>query len=199
MNIVYLSLGSNLGDRAGNLRRARELLGTERDLKIKKRSSIYETEPVGGPPQDYFLNQVIEVETEFSPRNVLRILQKIERQLGRKREINPVRDKTSAHLAGNQWFSFGEAADGRQRPPISNGVKWGPRLIDLDILLFDNLVLKELDLEIPHPRLAERKFVLLPLAEINPEFYHPVLKNRIKDLLNRVKDNKGIRLYSEGN
>ena len=162
MSIVYISLGSNLGNRVENIRRAKELVSREKQVKIKKESSIYETEPVGGPPQGYFLNQVIEIETNFTPRDLLRSLLEIERKLGRKRGINR-----------------------------------GPRLIDLDILLFDDLILKEFDLEIPHPRLARRKFVLAPLAEINSEFYHPVLKKKLNDLLKDSGDNKKVRVYTD--
>ena len=162
MSIVYISLGSNLGNRVENIRRAKELVSREKQVKIKKESSIYETEPVGGPLQGYFLNQVIEIETNFTPMDLLRSLLEIERKLGRKRGINR-----------------------------------GPRLIDLDILLFDDLILKEFDLEIPHPRLALRKFVLAPMAEINPEFYHPIFKKKLNDLLKDSGDNKKVRVYTD--
>ena len=160
MSIVYISLGSNLGDRAGNIKRAAEQLKADKRLKIREKSSIYETEPVGGPPQDYFLNQVIKIEANLTPQDLLGSLLEIEKRLGRKK-----------------------------------GVRWGPRLIDLDILLFDNLILKEFDLEIPHPLLARRKFVLVPLAEINSELEHPVLKKKIKDILKGQKSRREVNLY----
>ena len=162
MSIVYISLGSNLGDRAGNIKKTVEELSADKKLKIREKSAVYETEPVGGSPQDYFLNQVIGIETNLTPHDLLRSLLEIERKLGRKR-----------------------------------GIRWGERLIDLDILLFDDLILKEFDLEIPHPRLFRRKFVLVPLAEINPELYHPVLRKKITDIVKDLKDNKNVCFYNE--
>jgi len=162
MSIVYISLGSNLGNRVGNIKKAIESLRVRKDIKIKKESSIYETEPVGGPSQGFFLNQVIEIETSFSPRDLVKFLKETEKKLGRKKEV-----------------------------------RWEPRLIDLDILLFDNLILKEADLEIPHPRLSERKFVLKPLAEITPQLLHPVFKKKIKDLMETLEDDKEVRFYSD--
>ncbi len=171
-----------MGDRSKNISRAVELLEGNKKIRIREKSSIYETEPVGGPPQGYFLNQVIEIETNLAPQDLLRSLLEIERKLGRKRGVDSVRDKTPKMSA---LPSAG----------ISNGVRWGPRLIDLDILLFDDLILKEFDLEIPHPRLARRKFILVLLAEINSELYHPVLKRKIRDILIDLKDDNEVQVY----
>lgn len=137
--IVYLSLGSNLGDRAANLRDAitrLEMLG-----QVTQQSSFYETEPVEVRDQPWFLNCVVELRTEKMPRQLMSAVLEIERVMGRKR-VQPK----------------------------------GPRLIDIDILLFGRSVIKLEELTIPHPALHERRFVLEPLAEIAPAVRHPVLK-----------------------
>ncbi len=160
MNTAYISLGSNLGDRAENIKKAIEILKAEEKIKVKKESSIYETEPIGGPLQGFFLNKVIEIETSFTPLHLINFLKETEKKLGReKRE------------------------------------KWGPRFIDLDILFFNDLILKDVDLEIPHPRLTERKFVLVPLAEISPELCYPGSGKKIKKILEERKDNQTVTLY----
>ena len=147
MTKVFLGLGSNLRDREKNIKEAVRWLGENEMVKVVKNSSLYETEPEGVKNQPFFLNGVLEMETDLSPRDLLDTLQAIERQLGRKK-----------------------------------GQRWGSRVIDLDILLYGELVMKEEDLEIPHPLLAERSFVLIPLAEIAPETVHPILKKTISDL-----------------
>ena len=147
MTKVFLGLGSNLGDREKNIKEAVRQLqesGIAGEMRI---SSIYETEPEGVKDQPLFLNAILKIETDLSPRDLLGMLQAVERRLGRKK----VR-------------------------------KWGPRTIDLDILLYGDLVLREEDLEIPHPLLAKRSFVLDPLAEIAPEIVHPRLKMTISAL-----------------
>ena len=147
MKIVYIALGSNLGDRAENLRLAREQIDAP-DLRVLRASSVYETAPRDVENQPWFLNQVIECETDLFPRQLLGRLQKIERAVGRKRR--------SAK---------------------------GPREIDLDILLFGNAVVKAAELEIPHPRLTERRFVLEPLAELVPEKKHPGTRRTMREML----------------
>ena len=132
MATIYLGLGSNLGDRKANIDRSVSLL-VENDINILKHSTIIETDPVGGPKQNKFLNSVIKAETELSPLELLTVINKIEEQLGRVRTI-------------------------------SNG----PRTIDIDILIYDNLEINDPDLSIPHPRMLERDFVLIPLKEIEP-------------------------------
>jgi 2-amino-4-hydroxy-6-hydroxymethyldihydropteridine diphosphokinase len=143
---VYLSLGSNLGDRERNLREATERLGELGEVKAV--SSFYETEPVEFTAQPWFLNIALEFETELMPKQLLSALLKIERDMGRR----------------------------RSQPK-------GPRLIDMDILLFGNAVVNDAKLTIPHPAMHERKFVLEPLAEIAPEKRHPVMKKTIRELL----------------
>src|SRR6185437_62633 len=127
---AYLSLGSNLGDRAANLQKCIRLLSNLGD--VAKISSLYETEPMELREQPWFLNCVVELETQLSARQLLSGIQQIEAKLGRSREI----DK-------------------------------GPRTIDIDILLYDSEVIKDNDLEIPHPTMQKRRFVLAPLAEIS--------------------------------
>jgi 2-amino-4-hydroxy-6-hydroxymethyldihydropteridine diphosphokinase len=147
MNTVYLSLGSNLGDREVALRAALRLLQAS-DLRIVRFSPIYETEPQDLKAQPWFLNLVVEAETDLFPRQLLARVQKIERQLGRKRTVAK-----------------------------------GPRSIDIDILLYGDSVISTADLVVPHPRMAERRFVLEPLAQLTPELRHPVLKRTIRELL----------------
>jgi 2-amino-4-hydroxy-6-hydroxymethyldihydropteridine diphosphokinase len=147
LKLVYIALGSNLGDRAEYLRQAREQIDTP-DLRSLRASSIYETAPRDVEDQPWFLNQVIECETDLFPRQLLVRLQKIERAMGRKRRIAK-----------------------------------GPREIDLDILLFGDAVVKAPELEVPHPRMAERRFVLEPLAELAPEKKHPGTRRTMREML----------------
>jgi 2-amino-4-hydroxy-6-hydroxymethyldihydropteridine diphosphokinase len=133
-----VALGSNLGDREGNLRLAIAAIGGF--AKVTGVSSVYETEPMYLEDQAWFLNCVISVETELRPRALLDALQAIEVGMGRER-----------------------------------GIKYGPRVVDLDILFYDGEVVSEPALEIPHPKIPERQFVLVPLEELRPAFVHPVL------------------------
>lgn len=135
---AYLSLGSNLGERAYYLEAAIRGLGQCKDVKIRKESSVYETEPWGLAEQPVFWNMVLEIETELDPFELLNVCQKVENNLGRKRII-----------------------------------KWGPRTVDIDVLLYDNIVVDSLELIIPHPHLEEREFVLAPLRELRPELILP--------------------------
>lgn len=144
-HIVYLALGSNLGDRGENLRQAIAALPPQMDVKAK--SPIYETPPWGIEDQPKFFNQVIKADTYLQPEPLLKHLKRLEVALGRK-------------------------------PNVRNG----PRLIDIDILFYDQLVLNTPLLTIPHPRLHERGFVLLPLMDIAPELIHPVLRKNVREL-----------------
>ena len=131
MQIAYIGIGSNLGDRKRNIDSAVEYLKKTPLTVVEKASSIYETNPVGGPPQPNFLNGVIKIKTGLSPRSLLRRLKKIEKVLGREKTV-----------------------------------RFGPRVIDLDILTYGKLNIDEEDLTIPHPRMHEREFVLRGLREL---------------------------------
>ena len=157
--LIYLSLGSNLGDRAANLERAIEAL-SEVGVRVLRRSSIYETEPVDILAQPWFLNCVVEVETSLVPRQLLEGLQAVERNLGSKKLVSR-----------------------------------GPRIIDLDVLFHETDIIHEAGMEIPHPRLAERRFVLVPLAELAPELRHPVLRKSAAELLAATRDRSAVRIW----
>ncbi|MEE1108074.1 2-amino-4-hydroxy-6-hydroxymethyldihydropteridine diphosphokinase [Macrococcoides canis] len=145
---VYISFGSNIGDREYQINEALRKLEQIQDTKLKAVSSLYETAPVGGVVQDDFLNGAAIVETNLTPISFLNEIQRIELELGRERKIH-----------------------------------WGPRTIDLDVLLMDDVVIKHERLKVPHPFMHERSFVLIPLAEIAPEAVHPVLNKKIKELV----------------
>ena len=157
---VYLLLGSNLGDRLQVMRAASELIDMQIG-NIVSSSSVYETAPWGVLDQPSFLNQVLEVETEMAPEEVLRIILEIEHELGRVRYE-----------------------------------RWGARVIDIDILYFDHLILDTARLTIPHPRLHERRFTLAPLAEIAPDFIHPVLNKSSEQLMAECTDISEVSLFS---
>jgi 2-amino-4-hydroxy-6-hydroxymethyldihydropteridine diphosphokinase len=154
---VYLSLGSNLGDREGNLRAAIEALRGAR-VRVGKVSSFYETEPVDYLEQPWFLNCVVEGETAVPAPELLRALREIETRIGSKKEFAK-----------------------------------GPRLLDIDILLYGDDTIVTAELQVPHPRMLERKFVLEPLAEIAPEVKHPSWSGTAMEMLARTGDRSRIR------
>ena len=148
MSKVYLGLGSNLGDREENMRKAIQLIG-ERVGKVTKQSSFIETDPWGYESANRFLNAVILCETSKKPREVLLLTQQIERDLGRKTKRHFKKDDVGSTSVETESYS--------DRP------------IDIDILLYDDLTIDEPDLQIPHPLMQERDFVMIPLKELtNP-------------------------------
>jgi 2-amino-4-hydroxy-6-hydroxymethyldihydropteridine diphosphokinase len=143
---AYLGLGSNLGDRLANLQAAVDALQREPALRVTASSRVWETTPVGGPPQPDYLNAVVRIETDLSARDLLHVARRVESRLGRIRKE-----------------------------------RWGARTIDVDVLLHDDEQIDEPDLVVPHPRMTQRAFVLLPLLELEPD---PVLPDgtRLKDV-----------------
>ncbi len=145
---AWIAFGSNLGERLENLKAALNLLVANPQIELHRKSSVYQTAPVGGPgnQNDYF-NAVVALETSLDPTHLLRLCLAVEDELGRvRKEVN------------------------------------GPRTIDLDLLLYGDLIIDTVELILPHPRLAERLFVLDPLAEIAPDAIHPLLSRSIIDL-----------------
>lgn len=135
---AYIGVGSNLGDRRENMRRAVRLLAEMGEITVKRVAPLYRTAPLGVEDQPEFFNSVVEVRTALPPRELLARLLKTEASLGRVREK-----------------------------------RWGPRLIDLDLLLYDDLQLATPELTLPHPRLTERAFVVVPLSQLVPEMLLP--------------------------
>lgn len=156
---VFIALGTNLGNRMGNLRQAvRSLPPTVLPVRV---SPVYETQPWGYEQQPTFLNAVLEAETSLKPGALLAYLKDIEIRLGRQ-----------------------------------PGFRNGPRAIDLDVLFYDQQIVALPGLEIPHPRLHERAFVLVPLANLAPDFIHPILQQTVLELL-QVVDQSGVQVYPE--
>ena len=156
MKRAYLSLGSNVGDRVSHIRKACELLPAA-GVEVRRVSSLYRTEPVDFSPQRWFINCVAEAETDLMPLRLLKALQSVERQLGR-------------------------------RP----GIPKGPRPIDIDILLYENVVVRSPALTIPHERLAERRFVLVPLGELAARLRHPVTQRTVLEMLHETPDTSQV-------
>lgn len=150
---VYLSLGSNMGDKRENLLEAIKRIGELENTEVVKSSTILETEPFGYIEQDNFLNACLEVKTLLTPQEFLSSILKIELDMGRVREI-----------------------------------KWGPRVIDIDILFYDDEIIQEDNLAVPHPWICEREFVLEPLSEIAPNYVHPLERKTIMMLARKLKE-----------
>jgi 2-amino-4-hydroxy-6-hydroxymethyldihydropteridine diphosphokinase len=158
--LVYLGLGSNLGEKVDNCRRALERISASQHTHLLEVSSLYKTEPVGFRDQDWFINCVAEVSTILVPSLLHDFLQSLEKQIGRQKTF-----------------------------------KMGPRVIDLDILLYGSSVIEETGLIIPHPHLHERGFVLVPLVEIAPDLLHPVIQKTVSELLKNT-GKEGVELHA---
>ncbi|MBN1898060.1 MAG: 2-amino-4-hydroxy-6-hydroxymethyldihydropteridine diphosphokinase [Spirochaetes bacterium] len=153
---VYLSLGSNIGDREKNIINALRLLKIK-GIPITKMSSLYESEPVGIEDQPWFYNMVIKISSSLQPDKILKIVKDIEAEIGR------------------MWTT-----------------KWGPRVIDIDILFYEDQIVNMENLVIPHKEFHNRDFVLVPMVEIEPDFIHPVLKKSIEDILESPRKRKKV-------
>jgi 2-amino-4-hydroxy-6-hydroxymethyldihydropteridine diphosphokinase len=164
MEKIYISLGSNLGDRQNNLLEACKLI--EKQLgEIKHKSKIYETEPWGFESSNQFLNQVIYLSSNKPAQNIMEIALSIENEMGR----------------------------------VRNQERYSSRVIDIDVLFVGAQILKNDVIEVPHPRLHKRNFVLTPLKEIAPEFIHPVFEKPVRDLLNECEDKLEVKVCAGQN
>jgi 2-amino-4-hydroxy-6-hydroxymethyldihydropteridine diphosphokinase len=160
-SLVYLSLGSNLGDREAQLKDALARLRTAG--RVVRVSSFYETEPVEFSKQPWFLNCAVAFETGATPPGLIKTILRIEQEMGRRRVQ-----------------------------------KKGPRVIDIDILLFGDEVVESEELTVPHPAMTERRFVLEPLAEIAAEVRHPVKGKTVRELLRGLPEGQAVRKVKEG-
>jgi 2-amino-4-hydroxy-6-hydroxymethyldihydropteridine diphosphokinase len=162
VNNSYIALGSNIGDRFRYLYQAVKQLNEHEEISVVNTSSIYETEPVGYVEQDRFLNMVIQVKTNLSPFELLDVTRKIEKELGRKRDV-----------------------------------RWGPRTLDLDILLYNYENIETEQLIIPHPRMLERAFVLVPLLELDANIRIPNVDRCLSFIIDELPDKEGIRIWKQ--
>jgi 2-amino-4-hydroxy-6-hydroxymethyldihydropteridine diphosphokinase len=163
--LVYISIGSNIGDLLDNCCRAIEALRSDPDIYVIERSSFYRTAPVDFREQDWFLNAALKLQTAVQPIQLLKRMQAIQHKLGRKADT----------------------------------VRFGPRVIDMDIIFYGNQVFETAELILPHPRMHKRRFVLQPICDIDPTIVHPLLGVSVQNLLNQlVTDGQEIEKCSYG-
>ena len=156
MHQVFVSIGSNLGDKIENCRKGVDGLLADGGSFLVKSSSFYRTSPVDYKDQDWFVNLVVKIKTTLDPFDLLDKIQHIQKAIGRK----------------------------------ASTVRFGPRVLDLDIIFFDDQVIRTDILEIPHPRMHKRRFVLKPICDIEPSMMHPVLGKDMRSLLDDLKDSE---------
>jgi len=162
---VYISVGSNMGEKLGNCRRAVAALAGDSRCRLIGQSAVYSTEPLDYVAQDWFVNYVVKIETRRDPFSLLNLILTIEGQAGR----------------------------------VRGTLRFGPRVLDMDIIFYDDLIMDEPRLQIPHPRMHERHFVLKPMCDISPGLMHPVLKKSMRVLLDKLdKAGQQIRKYDRG-
>jgi 2-amino-4-hydroxy-6-hydroxymethyldihydropteridine diphosphokinase len=156
IHTAYIGAGSNIGDKLLNCKNGINALARLQNTQIKKWSKFYQTEPVDFKNQDWFINGVVEIETDLDAFQLIKELKSIEHDAGR----------------------------------VDNTVRFGPRILDMDILLFDDMVMNSSGLIIPHPRMHKRRFVLKPICDIDPSIIHPVLNKEMQVLLASLDENE---------
>ena len=162
MTLVYLSIGSNSGDRVKLIEQAISFIGLCEDISLVRTSALYETEPWGVKDQNWFLNVAVEIKTSLSPQDLLLKLQNIEKTLGRNRQ---------------------------------NERRWGERTIDIDIIFYGSEKVETEILSVPHLRMQDRAFVLVPFLELIPDFVHPTLGKTISELYDELEEVEDVFLY----
>lgn len=162
MATVFLSLGSNLGDRLGYVQQAASIIGTTNNISIVTSSSFYETEPWQMDTENWFVNAVVQISTSLSPQELLLVCQRIEFQLGRER-------------GGTREYT--------------------DRTIDIDILFYDDKLINEKDLVVPHKFFHRRACMLVPMLEIAQDFVHPLFKKTVSQLYDELEDPEQVFLY----
>jgi 2-amino-4-hydroxy-6-hydroxymethyldihydropteridine diphosphokinase len=162
MNVAYIGMGTNLGDRESYLKDAIIELASNPSNKVVAVSSIYETDPWGYTDQGKFLNMAICLETQLTAQELLACCMQVEKNLGRKREI-----------------------------------RWGPRTIDLDILLYNQENIVTENLIVPHPRIMERAFVAIPLVEIDKDITLPNMDKPVREVMDDIPEKEGVRIWKQ--
>jgi len=165
IDVAYIALGSNLGDREAVFSEVLRAIDQESALELRGVSPIFETDPIGPGRQDAYLNAVLRLESALTPVELLDWLQAVESSLGRDRS--------------------------------SGAERWGPRVVDLDLLFFGERCIETPRLTVPHPRAHERPFVLIPMAAIAPEHVHPVLGATMQALANRLDHRDSVRAWRD--